>query len=551
MAIDLGMIVSRMRPMTSARGAAVGVAVTIFVLLCVLPVAWMVAVSFVDTTGALTLGNYRRLLSEPRLRELLPNSALLGTGAALLSTLIGAPLGLLLARAALPMKRLLRLALIVPLLIPPYVLALAWVYIGGAAGVVAQTFGRDLLSGLTYSLTGTVIVLGVCFFPLPMLATEAAARRVDGRLEEAALLAAGPGRVLRLITLPLIAPAVGASALLVFILSVSEFGAPGLLRVRVFTTEIFTAFSALYDFGAATALAVPLLALVILAAVAVIKITGERPLVGRNGARPGLILMPYEWRALSLVVVLLVVTIFVALPLAVLAAEAGRFEGVAAALGESRGAITNSLMISTAAATLIVALAVFLGYARARAGARMRLLADLSFILVFAAPSTVVGVGLIGLWNRPGLPGEIYASPAIIVIACLARFVPVAALMLSTGVRQIPFSWEEAAGVAGVSWPRTFVRIVLPNLFTTAVMAWVAVFILSFGELGATALVAPPGESTLPLRIYTLIANVPSRTGAALALAQAVLSLLPLALLAAGVKEGRRVGAREERAHNK
>jgi iron(III) transport system permease protein len=538
MAIDVGMILSRLRSMTSARGAAVGVAVTLFVLLCVLPIVWMVVVSFVDTTGELTLGNYRRLLAESRLRELLPNSALLGTGAALLSTLIGAPLGLLLARTALPMKRLLRLALIIPILIPPYVLALAWVYIGGPAGVVAQTFGRDFLSGMTYSLTGTVIVLGVCFFPLPMLSTEAAARRVDGRLEEAALLAAGPARVLRRITMPLIAPAVSASALLVFILSISEFGAPGLLRVRVFTTEIFTAFSALYDFGAATALAIPLLALVILAGIMVIKIIGERPLVGRNGARPGLIFMQYEWRALPLVVVLFAVTLFVALPLAVLAAEAGRFGGVFAALGESGDAMTNSLMISTVAATLIVALAVFLGYARARAGTRMRLLADLSFILVFAAPSTVVGVGLIGLWNRPGLPGEIYASPAIIVLACLARFVPVAALMLSTGVRQIPFSWEEAAGVAGASWPHTFSRIILPNLFPAAVMSWAAVFILSFGELGATALVAPPGESTLPLRIYTLIANVPSRTGAALALAQAVLSLLPLALLAAGIKDG-------------
>lgn len=523
----------------SARGLILAVVVVVFILVCVLPVVWMVATSFADANGSFTLEHYRHLLADLRQRGLLLNSALLGAGTALISTLIGAPLGLLLARMELPLKRLLRLTLVVPLVIPPYVFALAWVYLGGPAGMVAHVFGRDWLSGLTYSLTGAVIVLGVCFFPLPMLATEAAARQVDGRLEEAAMLAASPGRVLRRITLPLIAPAIVASGLVVFILSVSEFGVPGLLRVRVFTTEIFTAFSALYDFGAATALAMPLLLIVLLAGLAVRKVIGERPLVGRSSSRLGLLMTPDGWRGPILSAVLLAVTLFVVLPLVVLAAEAGQFGSVVAAIRESRDAITNSLIISTVAATLIVLLSAFLGYGQARAGAGMRRIADLSFIVVFAMPSTVVGVGLIGLWNRPGLLGEIYASPAIIVIACLARFLPIAALMLATGVRQIPFSWEEAAGVAGASWPRTFARIVLPNLVTVAVTSWVVAFIFTFGELGATALVAPPGESTLPVRIYTLIANAPSHTGAALALTQAIVVLLPLALLAIGISEGK------------
>ena len=75
-----------------------------------------------------------------------------------------------------------------------------------------------------------------------MLATEAAARRVDGRLEEAALLVAPRRRVLWRITFPLVAPVVAAAALVVFVLAISEFGVPGLLRVNVFTTEVFTAF---------------------------------------------------------------------------------------------------------------------------------------------------------------------------------------------------------------------------------------------------------------------------------------------------------------------
>jgi ABC-type Fe3+ transport system permease subunit len=77
-----------------------------------------------------------------------------------------------------------------------------------------------------------------------MLATEAAARRVDAHLEESALLAASPRRVLWRITLPLIGPTVAAAGLIVFVLALSEFGVPALLRLRVFTTEAFTAFAA-------------------------------------------------------------------------------------------------------------------------------------------------------------------------------------------------------------------------------------------------------------------------------------------------------------------
>src|SRR5215510_11008134 len=187
------------------------------------------------------------------------------SGSAMMAVLIGAPLGLLFARASFPLKRLLRIALAVPLVVPPYILALAWIYIGGSAGILAQLFGSDLLSGWTFSLPGAVVVLGAGLYPLAMLATEAAARRIDGRLEEAALLVASRRQVLWRITLPLIAPSVVASGLIVFVLAISEFGVPGLLRVNVFTTEVFTAFSALYDFGAATALAIPLLAAALIA----------------------------------------------------------------------------------------------------------------------------------------------------------------------------------------------------------------------------------------------------------------------------------------------
>ena len=126
----------------------------------------------------------------------------------------------------------------------------------------------------------------------------------------------------------------------------------------------------------------------------------------------------------------------------------------------------------------------------------------------------------------------------MLVLAYLARFVPVAALIVAGSVRQVPVSHEEAAAVAGAGWLRTLRAVVLPQIGRGLVAAWVVAFVFAFGELGASILVSPPGESTLPVRIYTLIANTPASVVAALALLQLAVIFLPLALGALYVARG-------------
>jgi ABC-type spermidine/putrescine transport system permease subunit II len=128
---------------------------------------------------------------------------------------------------------------------------------------------------------------------------------------------------------------------------------------------------------------------------------------------------------------------------------------------------------------------------------------DVLLLALFAVPSTVVGIGLIGAWNRPGLAGAVYGTPMMLVLADVARFLPVAALVIGASVRQIPMSHEEAAAMSGAGWLRTARRIVWPQLRLGLAASWVIAFVLSFGELGASILVAPPGESSLPVRVRT------------------------------------------------
>jgi len=512
-----------------SQTAVTGIAVALFTVCSLLPVGYLLiqALGSADT-------NYAALFLDVRQRGLLWNTAVLGVGTASLASAIGVPLGVVLARIALAGKALFRLALVIPLLLPPYVVALAWIYFAGSRGLVASVAGRDLLSEWIYSLPAAVLVLSLTFYPLSMLATEVAVRTIDGRLEEAALLVAPAGRVLRRITLPLAAPGILAAALVILVLAVAEFGVPGLLRVRVYTTEVFTAFAAFYDFKRAVLLALPLLAVCFVVAMAAAALLGGR-LVGTARGSRAISAFLDEWRLPGWWFTSIVVAVAFVMPFVVLAREALRSGSISAILSGSGPAIANSLVLATIGATAVVVLAVWLGYARARARGYAGRLADALFVAAFAIPSTVVGVGLIGLWNRPGIMGSVYGSAAMPVLGYLARFVPVAALLIAATTRYVPVSHEEAAAVSGAGWLRTMTRIVLPQIRPGLLAAWVVVFVLACGELGVSILIAPPGQETLPIRIYTMIANAPAAHVASLALLQATITLTSLGVLAAVV----------------
>jgi ABC-type Fe3+ transport system permease subunit len=125
----------------------------------------------------------------------------------------------------------------------------------------------------------------------------------------------------------------------------------------------------------------------------------------------------------------------------------------------------------------------------------------------------------------------VYGTDTMLLLGYSARFLPVAALAVAASARYVPISHEEAAAVSGAGWLRTMWRIVLPQMRLGLAAAWVIAFVLAFGELGVSILVAPPGEATLPVRVYTIIANTPSSHVAVLALLQSTVIFLPLAAL--------------------
>src|SRR5947207_10056525 len=203
--------------------------------------------------GHFSLNYYRELTSTARFWPLLGNSIRLALATTAVCGLIGVPAGILFAKSDLPLRAGFMWLLTVPFVLPPYFVALGWARVGASIGASAS----DWLFGFS----GCVLVLSSVFLPIILLLTFASSSNVDGRLEEAARLLSGWPGVLRRVNLPLSAPGIVFSLVLVFLLAMAELSVPSFLRYPVLPVLSFTQFTASYDFGAATAAAVPLAAI--------------------------------------------------------------------------------------------------------------------------------------------------------------------------------------------------------------------------------------------------------------------------------------------------
>lgn len=360
----------------------------------------------------------------------------------------------------------------------------------------------------------------------------------DASLEEAARLVASPWRVVTRILLPAARPALVLSAIIVFALSLSELGVPMFLRVDVFTAAVFARLGGIaYAPGEAFVLVLPLVP------IALLLLFIERRFVGvRSFAVAGLRGMSRSplplgrWRPAAAVAGWSLAVLAIA-PIAALAARAalGRgFTQLSQWLGQ---APWTSLISAVVAATAIAALALVLGHAAAR---RLRGATSLDALamLAFVLPASVLGVGLIAVWNRPAT-GALYGSMAILVIGYVARYSIVGIRTVASVILQSPVHLEEAAAASGAGFARRLFRIVLPVNARGIAFAWLLALVFCLRDLESAVLFYPPGGEPLTVRLFTLEANGPTAVVAALAVTQAAMTAAALALGALLLPKGR------------
>jgi iron(III) transport system permease protein len=497
-----------------------------------LPVLMIVASTFY-VAGEFSLTAYQALLaSSKQLALLMGRSVLLSLSVTVLAMIVGTPLGVLLGKTDLPLRGAFTMLLTLPLLVPPYVIAVAWFAVLGSTGWIGHFLApttSEVLSSAFFGFYGCIGALSTAFMPVVMLLTIAFLGTVNPRLEQAGLLMSRWPGVLWRITLPLIGPAILFAAVLVFLLTLGEVGVPTFLRYPVYPVEILTQFAAFYDFSAATAAAIPMLIVTVMILVLEIRLLHSSvlelsaPTIGGRNA-------PIElgrWRFPLFGFALVWTLVTVALPIAVLIVQSASLSAFADAFSRASDSILRSVVFAAIGATLLTLLGFFCGYLVHGRALPLWRGVDALALFLFTLPGTVIGIGLISLWNRP-ITNAIYASPAIIILGYLAQYAVLPTRMTAAILQRIPPSLEQAAQLCGASWFMTLRHIVAPLAKRGFIGAWIIAYIFCLRDLGITLVVYPPGFDTLPVRILTLMANGAPSLISALCIILIAVTLLPL-----------------------
>src|SRR6266852_4592513 len=333
---------------TAARGwlAQAGViALLAGVGLLILPPLLYLAASAVQagSLGAVSIGS---------LGGLVFTTLSLATLATTWAMMLALPLAWLVVRTDLPFRNLCRWLAVVPLAIPSYIGAMAYIALLGPVGSVNAWF--TTLTGSQqqwiniYGFWGGVFVLGLFTYPYIFLLVSAALEATNPSVEETARsLGESPLGVLRRVTLPMLRPSILAGGLLVFLYALSDFGSLSLLRVHVFTTAIYHQLNTRFD-QASSAMLSFVLVLITLAV-----LVGQRILLSRRSyvtitgtarmARP-LRLGRWRWPAAALTGGILGLSVFI--PLGVLLAQTGSGGQFLKVLREQGRFIQNSLVMA-------------------------------------------------------------------------------------------------------------------------------------------------------------------------------------------------------------
>lgn len=488
-----------------------------FFLFIILPVFYIFANTFLFDNSLVS--NIKQLDKNTFL--LLLNSSIVAFVVSLFATFIGSVLGFLLYKTNLKYKGFFKILFLIPLLISPYILAVAW---------------KDFFSvffqnaKIISSYFGVVLVQVFIYTPLAMIIVGNAFTNIDAHLEESGLLITNVKDVILKIELPLIKPAIFSSFVLIFIFTISGFSVPAFFGIRVFTTEIFTQFSAFYNHSLAILQSFLLVAVCVFLLLTESKYISNASFlsVGSKGTNKKLF-PSNNTHILFLTIWFLISVILPFITLVVQSFSKGTSD-IIKAFDLLESAVGNSIGFALLASALIVIVGFVAAYYSNTQTKSSSNFFDWSLLIVFTIPSIVFGIALIKFYNRVVF-NFIYSGYAIIVIAYVGKFSFIASKIIGNAIKQIPQSLDEAAQIEGISFYSRIKNILLPLILPGIFASFIIGFIFSFGELGTTIMVYPPGTEIMPIKVFTIMANAPLALTSSMTLIVLSVTIFMIAIL--------------------
>jgi iron(III) transport system permease protein len=523
----------------SWRSYAVLGAIAAFLLaLLIIPVGAVFITAFRDGDGSFTLGHFGTFFSTGLMRESFGNSLYVAITSVIAASLIAVPLAYITVRFQFRGALLIQTLGVLPLIMPPFVGAVAMQLIFGRSGSVnlllGETFGFSI--PIMQGLTGVIFVESLHYFPFILMNLIVALRAIDGAMEEAALnLGAKGWRLFSRVVFPLALPGYLAGAALVFIKVFDDLGTPLVLgQTNMLAPQAYLRITQVgLEDPLGYVISVIMIAFSILALWLSIRVMKGKDYStlqkGGAGIARRRLSRGEAWLAYAVIVVVLLVVLSPHLGLLLLSfARVWSFSvlpddytlaNYATVFGDSTGMITNTLLYCGLAATIDVVIGVAIAYLILRTRIPARQWLDFAASAAIAVPGIVLAIGYLRTFQSFEVGGvPITQTWLLIMLAYSVRRLPYALRSCMAALQQINLSLEEAAEMLGASKWRSVRRVVIPLMAGGILAGFVSSFITAAVELSATILlVVKESQAPMSYGIYLYMQSVSGRgAGAAL-----------------------------------
>lgn len=417
---------------------------------------------------------------------LLLNSLLVGSLTTLLSGLLGFVAALTLAACEQRIRKLLLVAAIIALVLPPFLVTNCWLELLGAEGTWQSWLPLNI-----YSLGGVVWLLTLLTWPLTTLLVLGAWCRLEAPQLEADSMVRG-WSLIRGLLWPMARGAGGQAAVLTFVLALNNFAVPVILQVRVFPEELWLAFTTRLDEAGAWAASMPMivapaLGLLLLRRTNVAWPNHDDALNADVFRRQ----LGKRWFLGCALVAGALLLLAVVLPLQQLVVSSRTWAELPNLFRAAPDTIWNSFAFAAAASSLCVVIGLV----------SWRLRLGLLLWLPFLVPGILLGRIMIAAFNGT----VIYGTAAVVVLAFTLRYLSLAWTTITHARAAMDHDVVDAARLSGASgWP-LFQRIVWPQIASQVAAAWYVTYLLCLWDVETLVLIYPPGGETLALRIFNLL----------------------------------------------
>jgi iron(III) transport system permease protein len=491
---------------TDSRSLALHLLAAAVAVVVLLPLSWLlIAAERVGVAQAVTM------VLQPDVFQVTINSFVMVGLVTGFSILLGVPMAYLTVRTDLPFRRVFTVLLALPLVIPSYIGAFAFVSAFSPRGQfqsLLAPLGIESIPSI-YGLFGATLVITLYTYPYVFITTRAALKSLDTQLIDAArTLEHTKWEAFKRVTFPQIKPAIAAGSLLVALYALSDFGTPAIMRYDVFTRVIYIEYNSFGDGrNVAALLSLQLVAVTafILAIESRVRDGGRIGTEGgyASGGRAAVSLGPWRW--LAALACLFVAAVALIVPLTILSLWLVR--GSASTVNYSVDLVAlslNSVSVSAAAALIATLCGLPIAYLASQRSSRLAAFFERVTYVGYAVPGIVLGLALVYLGATYG--GALYRQGLIafplLIFAYVVRFLPQAVGSTRAGFLQVSERLPEAARTLGRTPLAAFRSVTLPLVAPSLLAGAALVFLTTMKELPATLLLRPPGFSTLVTGIW-------------------------------------------------